>query len=257
MDVKQIILEQLLAIWWVVPIAVFIGLLRLPFVKGWIGELIVRIIFRILLDKSIYHQLQNVILPTLDGTTQIDHIVVSQFGIFIVETKNMQGWIFGAENQQQWTQKIYRNSFKFQNPLRQNYKHVKAVESALAIPPNEVHSLVIFIGGATLKTEMPRNVQHGFGAIQFIKSFTVPAYDEYRVAEIVDQLETGRLPNNLKTHFQHVESLQARADVDAHRLCPKCGDTLVIREVKSGARAGERFWGCSSFPKCRTVQQVS
>jgi len=45
------------------------------------------------LPKEQYTVLHNITLPTDDGTTQIDHIVVSRFGVFVVETKNMKGWI--------------------------------------------------------------------------------------------------------------------------------------------------------------------
>ncbi|MDP2142181.1 MAG: NERD domain-containing protein [Gammaproteobacteria bacterium] len=250
-------LDVFLTVWWVLPVFIFAALLKFPVVKGWIGEGIVNVSFRLFLDKTIYHQLHNVTLPTLDGTTQIDHIVVSPYGIFVVETKNMQGWIFGSENQAQWTQKIYRNSFRFQNPLRQNYKHVKAVESALSIALETIHSLVIFIGGATLKTEMPDNVQHGGGGIRFIKSFTEPVFSEEQTLEIVEQLQSGRLAKTRSTHREHVERLRMRADVTAERLCPKCGSALVVRVKKAGANAGEKFWGCSSYPKCRTMQRIS
>lgn len=67
-------------------------------------------------------------LDTPDGTTQIDHVFLSPFGVFVLETKNMRGWIFGSENQAQWTQQIFKQRFKFQNPTRQNYKHLKALE---------------------------------------------------------------------------------------------------------------------------------
>lgn len=55
--------------------------------------------------------------------------VVSPYGVFVIETRNMDGWIFGSEKQPVWTQKFPRKSFRFQNPLRQNYKHVKAIEN--------------------------------------------------------------------------------------------------------------------------------
>ncbi|WP_369414666.1 nuclease-related domain-containing protein [Microbulbifer elongatus] len=66
------------------------------------------------MPSSIYQRAHNFTLQTLDGTTQIDHIFVSRFGIFVVETKYMQGWIFGSERQEQWTQKIYKKSFRSQ-----------------------------------------------------------------------------------------------------------------------------------------------
>ena len=76
----------------------------------------------LMLPSSMYRQYHDVILPTAGGTTQIDHVFVSVFGVFVVETKNMSGWIFGSERDQDWTQVFPGGrKFKFQNPLRQNY----------------------------------------------------------------------------------------------------------------------------------------
>ena len=72
------------------------------------GELFVNVVAKVRLDKRIYTLFKNVTLPTEDGTTQIDHIIVSRYGVFVIETKNMKGWIFGNPQQKTWTQKIYR-----------------------------------------------------------------------------------------------------------------------------------------------------
>jgi len=74
------------------------------------------------------------------------------------------------QNQNIWTQKIYKHSIKFQNPLYQNYKHVKTIQSLLGLNDQQVHSVVVFVGESTFKTEMPENVTYGFGYIRFIKS---------------------------------------------------------------------------------------
>ena len=66
-----------------------------------------------MLDKNEYHFIKNVTLPIENGTTQIDHIIVSVYGVFVVEAKNMKGWIFGSSNEPMWTQKIYKHSNKF------------------------------------------------------------------------------------------------------------------------------------------------
>jgi restriction system protein len=69
------------------------------------GEFLVNTAARLFLPKDEYHLIKNVTLPTDDGTTQIDHIIVSRYGVFVIETKNMKGWIFGSANQRTWTQK--------------------------------------------------------------------------------------------------------------------------------------------------------
>ena len=74
--------------------------------KGFVGEAAGSLAQKILLDKSIYRELNNVTIPTPDGTTQINHDTVSCFGIFMIETKNMSGWIFSDEKSADWTQSL-------------------------------------------------------------------------------------------------------------------------------------------------------
>lgn len=254
MDFSPIINEVLKTLWWLVPLAIIIGLFKAPLVRGYFGELLVRFLAWLMLDKNAYHRVHNATLPTPDGTTQIDHVFVSRFGIFVLETKNMQGWIFGGEHQAQWTQKIYKQSFKFQNPLRQNFKHVKALEAALQVPPDTIHSVVTFIGDSTFKTDMPANVTHGAGFISYIKSFREAVFSEAQVKMLVRNLQSGRLAPTLATHRKHLHKLQTRSDPNAERRCPKCGNPMILRTAKTGPRAGHPFWGCSAFPKCRMIQ---
>lgn len=241
-------------LFWLLPLAFAIGLLKSPWTKGYLGELLVRLFAHWWLDKQTYRRLHNVTLPTPDGTTQIDHVFLSRYGIFVVETKNMSGWIFGSERQAQWTQKLYKRTFKFQNPLRQNYKHLKALEAALGINPEHLHSVITFVGGSTFKTEVPANVTQGVGFIRYIRSFQQPVFSDAEVEKMLHALQTGRRAPTFATHREHVQTLKRRSNPTAERQCPRCGSALLIRTVKSGAKAGQQFWGCSAFPRCRTMQ---
>ena len=155
MDFTPIIHQALSALWYLTPIALLLAVLKSSWFKGIFGEFQVNLAARLFLPKSDYHLLKNVTLPTENGTTQIDHIIVSRYGVFVVETKNMKGWIFGNSSQKTWTQKIYKHSSKFQNPLHQNYKHIKTLEACLDIPATAIHSVVVFVGDSTFKTQMP------------------------------------------------------------------------------------------------------
>ncbi|KTT13847.1 nuclease [Pseudomonas oryzihabitans] len=241
-------------LFWLLPLAFAIGLLKSPWVKGYLGELLVRLFAHWRLDRQTYRRLHNVTLSTPDGTTQIDHVFLSCYGIFVVETKNLSGWIFGGEHQAQWTQKLYKRTFKFQNPLRQNYKHLKALEAALGVNPEHLHSVVTFIGGSTFKTEVPANVTQGICFIRYIKSFQQAVFSDAEVEAMLHALQSGRRAPSLATHREHVQNLKRRSDPTAERQCPKCGSVMLIRAVKSGAKTGQQFWGCSTFPQCRTVQ---
>lgn len=157
-----------------IGMAVLSAVLRSAWFKGILGEAILKFSAFLLLDAKLYRRFHNVTLMTDDGSTQIDHVFVSRFGVFVVETKNLKGWIFGAANQPMWTQKIYRNNFRFQNPLRQNYKHTKAIEAALGLSPEQVFSVVVFVGGSEFKTVMPPNVTYGGGCARYILSHRQP-----------------------------------------------------------------------------------
>ncbi len=256
MEFLPAIVNAFATLWWVVPLAVVMALVKTPGFKGVFGEFLVRIAAWWRLPTDVYHPLHNVTLPTPDGTTQIDHVFVSRFGIFVVETKHMKGWIFGGEHQPKWTQKIYRKTISFQNPLRQNYKHVKALEAMLDAPAEIIHSIVAFTGESTFKTPMPANVTHGGGYVRYIRSFQVPVLTDAQVGEAIAAIESGRLVATRATHRQHVAQLKSRSDPDAGRRCPKCGSEMVLRTVKRGANVGKRFWGCSGFPACRVRQEA-
>ncbi len=183
-----------------------IGLLffRTPTGKGVLGEFVVNLMAKIFLDKNTYHVLRNVTLPTESGTTQIDHIIISQYGIFVVETKNMKGWIFGSKNQKEWTQKIFKTTIKFQNPLRQNYKHTQSLAAALDLDHSKIFSLIVFVGESTFKTDMPENVTYGKGYIRYIESKTVQQFSKVDVLRFIRIIKEKRFEPNFKTHRDHV-----------------------------------------------------
>ena len=239
------------------PLAVLIAFFKSPFFKGLFGEFFVNVLAKFSLDKSRYHLIKNVTIPTEDGTTQIDHIIVSPYGIFVVETKNLKGWIFGSENQPMWTQKIFKHLNKFQNPLRQNYKHIRTLESALNIGLDNFFSVIVFIGDSTFKTPMPDNVTYGLGYIRYIKSKTNNVLDNEQVNEIVQKIEQGRLQSSLKTNIAHARHVKSIVNDKQNYKCPRCGSQLVLREVKKGPNRGETFFGCVNFPRCRYTKEAA
>lgn len=75
--------------------------------------------------------LSDLLLPnpkSRTGYTQIDHVVISPYRLFVIETKNYNGEIKGGRTDQQWT---VSNRYKMYNPLKQNYGHIKAIESLI------------------------------------------------------------------------------------------------------------------------------
>jgi hypothetical protein len=169
-----------------------------------------------------YHLMNHVTLELQDRTTQIDHILVSRFGVFVIETKDYRGWIFGDARDAKWTQVLFRYRFRFQNPLLQNAWHVEAVRARLDfLPPGAIKSLVVFVGSADFKTPMPDGVFYLHGLIDYLRDQTVPVMSLNRMQFCVGRLETTRLAVSGKTDIQHVESLQRRHGTATDDLTPE------------------------------------
>ena len=283
MDLTAPILNALSLYWFILPLFILPVVLKSAWFKGMLGEFLVNFLLTKFLPKEYYTLIKNVTLPMDDGTTQIDHIVVSEFGLFVIETKNMKGWIFGSANQKQWTQKIFKYTVKFQNPLHQNYKHTQTLSSCLAIPNELIYSVVVFVGDNTFKTKMPENVTYARGCVEYIKSKQAVHFTKEEVSSLIAEIEAGRLTPSLKTnltHNKHVKTIvESKAEPreitkqvyeskvepkemlnqgleiqeGVEKSCPKCGSEMALRQAQKGKYVGNQFWGCTNFPKCRKV----
>jgi len=258
MDFTPIITQAINSLWPLILIATLAIVIKLPWFKGIAGEFIVNIGAKLFLDKGIYHLINNVTLPTEDGSTQIDHIIISTFGVFVIETKNMKGWIYGREKDDMWTQKLGKKNYPLQNPLRQNYKHTKTLQSLLGLSDAQLFSLIVFVGASTFKKEMPENVTYGKGYINFIKSKNEVVIADSQVESIIKRIQTARLTPSFKTNREHVNHVQSILTAKENKQnCPKCSSTMIIRDIKKGPKEGKQLWGCSKYPKCRGTINIT
>lgn len=94
----------------------------------------------------------NLYVPNGNHTTEIDSILINKYGIFVIESKGYSGWIFGNENDINWTQVLYRNKNTFYNPIIQNRNHILALKNILNIDDNTIfRSYIVFSERCTLK----------------------------------------------------------------------------------------------------------
>ena len=215
--------------------------------EGWFGERKTQFNLWFSLNKELYRRFHDVILPSDNGTTQIDHILVSPFGLFIVETKNLKGWIYGSETQSKWTQVVYKNKYSFQNPLKQTYRQKKVLSNYLDLKETHIQTVVCFVGDSKFKTELPSNVlSYGLGS--YIKQFNDIVLSDTEIQRICGLLidTEGKISKQ-----EHLQSLHERHTSDT--VCPKCGSDLVERTVKE---TGSKFSGCSGYPKCRFSKDI-
>lgn len=219
MNLVSLLHQSMQHLWGIVaPYLPFIALifvvrwiLKSRWFKGKFGEFKVNRILRKRMGGEQYRLIKNVTLPPEEDTTQVDHILVSVFGVFVIETKNMRGRIIGRRDEKMWTQRFHsgRKGDQFQNPLRQNYKHVHAVRTLCNLEENQVHSVVVFVGSGRFKSEMPDDVVEGGGnLIGRIKSYTEEVLSLSEVGGVIDKINEVRLSRSMKTDRRHRRQCQ-------------------------------------------------
>jgi restriction system protein len=219
-------------------------------IKGFTGELKTRIAQGLLLDPKKYCVINNLLIPDKNGSTQIDHVIVSRYGIFVVETKNKGHWIFGDPDAGEWTQVIFNNKYHFQNPLHQNYRHTKSLAAFLELDHSLFHSIVVFWGGTQFKTRMPKNVANNFFSyVAYVKSKKEILIDYENTLTVIKKLKTLKADTRFIDHLNHVNRLK-------RSKCPICGSLLVQRTAWRGANMGNKFLGCSQFPRCNYTTEI-
>lgn len=236
--------------------------------KGKEGELHVHNTLAQLPDE--YIVLEDVILETTRGTTQIDHVVVSKYGVFAIETKNYRGDIYGDDSRRQWTQIIvtdvtylkkwyktytYVTKNHFYNPVKQSLAHTYAIKKALKDWPNlKVVPIVVFAGSAFLaNVTTQHHVIYIEQLLDTIQSYGTPYLTDADVARIVDCLSQKDVRDLVddRTHINNVYAAKLTHDIKvASGICPECGGTLVRHTGKYGG-----FYGCSNYPRCRFTTQ--
>ena len=97
-----------------------------------------------------YKLLNDIMIKSNNGTSQIDHILIGKKGIFVIETKDYSGMIYGDEYSREWTQVINSKKNKFYNPIRQNYGHIKTLKKYID-RKNIFISIIVFTNKSTLK----------------------------------------------------------------------------------------------------------
>ena len=156
----------------IIGLIVFL-LLNLSKSKGYIGEKSISLLLNTLPQEN-YLVIDDILIKTNNTSTQIDHIVISVFGIFIIETKNYRGWIFGSDSSDKWTQTIYKTKHKFMNPIHQNYKHCMIIKEIIQNDTIKIIPIIAFSTNATLRIQTNNNIVYLPQIVRFILSYKEP-----------------------------------------------------------------------------------
>lgn len=223
-------------------------------IKGAIGEKRIASLLYFL-DKSNYKVINNIVLEVDGKTTQIDHIVISDFGVFVIETKNYKGWILGGENSEYWTQVIFKRKERFYNPIRQNLGHIKALKICLnEFPDLKYISIIVFPSKAEIKTQTNTDVVYSSQLIKTIKKYTDVNLLENQKEAISQRINECNLIDiyDKRSHVRSIKQrIQNREEAIKENKCPQCGANLVKRNGKFG-----NFLGCTSYPRCKFTSKI-
>lgn len=167
-----------------------VGILFARF-RGKMGEWRVGQILRHLPKKK-YVTLNDLLLFNGSASSQIDHVVVSVYGVFVVEAKCIKGWIYGSEKSENWTKNMYGKKYQFRNPLLQNSGHVRALRKATGTELNGVPVIpvVVFSYACDLKVLVNSPVIYWGQLKKFIREYQRPVMSEERVAAIAAMLRS-------------------------------------------------------------------
>ena len=223
-----------------------------------------------------------------DETTEIDVIYINEFGVFVLESKNYSGWIFGTDKSKYWTQTLNRNAKnKFYNPVFQNAGHISALKATLDSRFDNIYkSLIVFSERCKLKnvTVQTPNVyvvkrNHIRHTIKKINQSAVLTIED--ISEIHRQLSLHiKVTDSVKK--AHIESIKAEIDKEETvianakdmgekvvignensivqpntKICTKCGSVMIMRKAHRRDNKGSQFWGCNNYPKCKTIETIT
>ncbi len=231
----------------IIPILLIIILviyLKSPKMLGKYGENRVKMVIGKTIANKQY--VINDLIVLNDGkTSQIDHIVINPRGVFVIETKNYSGIIYGSENQHEWTQVLAYGKVKHKlyNPLKQNATHVYNVKNIIGNLP--IYSLVVFVKNNTSHIDA-NNAIPLLSLKSVLRSGEVVLTEE-QMQTAYSLLLASRQEISTKVHVKNVKKQQQKLK---QGICPRCGGQLVLRKGKYG-----EFWGCSNYPKCKFIKK--
>ena len=190
--------------------------------------------------------IDDIIIKNGEATTQIDHIFINQNGVYVIETKNYNGYIIGKDFDRNWVQIINKKiKNTFYNPVKQNYTHCRMLDQVTKtkLP---IYSIVVFIN-ADISRVMS---QHTYTIEQLRTLVNTPTKDVVPVAEMKKLyntlLEIKKSTNVSKK--QHVNNITGKVTT---LDCPSCKGKLVKRNGRRGS-----FLGCTNYPLCTYTQEV-
>lgn len=236
--------------WIIIILGILVGIFYKKF-RGFMGEFWVKRELQ-KLPKDSYIVLNDIMLKSKNKTSQMDHIVISKYGIFVIEMKNYFGLVTGNEYNDKWIQHMGKKKFYFKNPIHQNYGHIQSLKEVLGLDDSYFISIICFSNQATLKVNTKTIVTQLDFLISQINSYSNNIII-FNLNEIKEEIQRKNILNKniRKTHIKNIrKDIKTERKLENDMICPKCGNKLLNRKSKYG-----EFIGCSNFPHCKYIKK--
>jgi hypothetical protein len=179
---------------WIIPAVLLIAYLGSPRHRGRRAFQRVRRLLRNSLDRRQYVQFHDIALPAGGGTVQIDHLLVSRFGIFIIVSEYRPGTIRGGESQELWKQRTLARSQDWPNPLHRAKLQMEALQRLLDYPRKCFQIFVAVDGQPVLGKEMPKEVVPASKLVELLRSRTQQVLTAEQADRASTAINNGLLP---------------------------------------------------------------
>ncbi len=196
---------------------------------------------------GVRYVINNFIFADGKSSVQIDHILIETRGVFVIETKNYSGCIYGNDEWKEWTQSLDYGQIKnkFYNPVKQNKQHILHLRCILP-RGTPLHSIVVFVQNNTEHIKSKYTVPL-CGLKHRIVSYPEHALSPAKINKIYLILLRHMDTVSEEEHIYRVQNTQRMINAN---ICPRCGGNLILRNNKYGY-----FWGCENYPKCRFIKK--
>lgn len=225
-------------------IAVLLVFFKSPKGKGIWGEFQVKLVLGKNKENKKY-VINNLMILNEGKSSQIDHIIISKTGVFVIETKNYAGRIYGSEDQKEWTQALQYGKIKnkFYSPIMQNKTHIYVLSKVLE--RNDCFRSIIIFPRAQLMTKTTTDV----GNIGTIRRVYKRQKEEILTQKEINSIhakliEYKKNPQiSTRDHVRKIEEMKTNIN---NNICPRCGKELILKKGQYG-----EFYGCSGYPQCK------
>ena len=185
------------------------------------------------------------------GSCQIDHICINRHGIWVIETKNYSGQIYGNENWREWTQVLSYGAVKNKhyNPVKQNATHIYSLSQQIR-ERDVFQNLVVFLSGADISNVQSSSICRVDEIPQRINADTGIVLSPVQMDRYYKRLMALKESNTISEE-EHIQNVKTMQDNIRLGICPNCKSKLVLKSGKNGL-----FYGCARYPKCNFTKAL-